>query len=119
MLSDPDRRFDVEARPPAKPATPPLKSRESDESIRTEFCDGPVLDDVSAPFSHSLTFPDAPEEEEEEEEEQQQQRPVSSSRQDLIERIKRGESPTWAPKSKVYLYFYVLMISPPLCDYGA
>ena len=99
MLSDPDRRFDVEARPPAKPATPPLKSRESDESIRTEFCDGPVLDDVSGPFSHSLSFPDAPD---------QQQRPVSSSRQDLIERIKRGESPTWVPKSKVYFYFYFL-----------
>ncbi|KAI1321533.1 hypothetical protein F5Y16DRAFT_388754 [Xylariaceae sp. FL0255] len=56
--------------------TPPR--RLSEESIRTEFCEGPLPDTPPdrATSDHSNTCTD---------------------RADLIERIKRGESPTWIP----------------------
>lgn len=61
-----------------------LSRRVSEESIRTELCEGPIPD--SPPKSS------APEE------------AVSnavSDRAELIERLKRGESPTWIPNRHV------------------
>lgn len=63
----------------------------SEESIRTEFCDGPV-------DSPTWIVPSQPEKD-----------PVgyneggtcTSDRAELMERIKRGESPTWVPKQAV------------------
>lgn len=69
----------------------PLSRRVSEESIRTDLCEGP-LPDVSQPRSPELR----PELE-----------PVTTStttsfdRADLIERLKRGESPTWIPTRRV------------------
>ena len=102
MLSDPDRRFDGQGtgtRQLTKPATPPppLRNRDSDESIRTEFCDGPLPEDLPSKPADSLNFPIFVE--------PQEERPVSQSRQDLIARIKRGENPTWAPSTKVISTF--------------
>ena len=98
MRSDPDRRFCQSPDwPPTKPTAPPLlRSRDSEESIRTEFCDGPLSDDAlpdqfslaDISFLKKATLSEG-------------QRPVVSSRQDLIKRIKRGESPAWAPARKV------------------
>lgn len=64
----------------------------SEKSIRTELCDGPVPDDPTwdkargvekdmMSYSHVGT--------------------CTSDRIELMERIKRGESPTWVPKQSV------------------
>ncbi|KAI9874592.1 MAG: hypothetical protein M1830_009584, partial [Pleopsidium flavum] len=61
--------------------------RPSEESIRTEFCDGPIPDGDTrgtSPVDHVMAaISDA--------------RMETSDRGELIERIKRGESPTWVP----------------------
>lgn len=61
-----------------------LRRRLSEESIRTELCEGPIPDTPPKPATP--------------------EQPVShavSDRAELIERIKRGESPTWAPNRHV------------------
>ena len=74
--------------------------RPSEESIRTEFCDGPVPDaddrgtlpvedDVAATTEAKLE---------------------TSDRAELIERIKRGESPTWIPSRTVS---HIVLSKPP------
>ncbi|KAI1739454.1 hypothetical protein F4680DRAFT_136678 [Xylaria scruposa] len=71
-----------------------LSRKLSEESIRTELCEGPVLD--SPPFP---SLPDLA---------QNQDRGDTSSpaactdRADLIERLKRGESPAWIPPHGYY-----------------
>lgn len=64
----------------------------SEESIRTEFCDGPelevptwiaALEDKAAAMAGN------------------ENGARTSDRAELIERIKRGESPTWVPNSAV------------------
>lgn len=60
--------------------------RLSEESIRTELCEGPLLDSPPRPE----TPPEAV------------SRAVSD-RAELIERLKRGESPTWVPNRHVCL----------------
>ena len=66
--------------------------RQSEESIRTQDCDGPLLD---APMIDSSAEPrqyindEYPKEN------------VCTDRAELIERIKRGESPTWVPNQAV------------------
>lgn len=63
----------------------------SDESIRTEFCEGPVPELAGWMTSESerdiTTYVEG--------------RTHTSDRAELIERIKRGESPTWVPKQPV------------------
>lgn len=63
----------------------------SEESIRTEFCDGPIPDaDTNgiSPVDHVMAaISDT--------------RLETSDRGELIERIKRGESPTWVPNATV------------------
>ena len=67
-----------------------IERRVSEESIRTEFCEGPIPDDVEAVSSEigSTERESGPGVE-------------TSDRQDLMERLKRGESPTWVPNRKV------------------
>ncbi|KAI0478636.1 hypothetical protein GGR56DRAFT_689554 [Xylariaceae sp. FL0804] len=68
-------------RQPAQPAQPPPHSaRHSEESIRTNLCEGPV--------SAEHVTPRTPE---------QDGSAACTDRAELIERLKRGESPTWIP----------------------
>lgn len=60
-----------------------LPRKLSEESIRTELCEGPVPD--SPPRSRTPEQEDI----------------TCSDRAELIERIKRGESPTWVPNRHV------------------
>lgn len=66
----------------------PLSRRASEESIRTELCEGP-LSDVPQPKSPELKP------------ELEMVATTTSDRADLIERLKRGESPTWIPTRRV------------------
>ncbi len=65
-----------------------LKRKVSEESIRTELCEGPIPDspkyesDVAV---NDLSFA----------------RDGTSNRTELIQRLKRGESPTWLQNRKV------------------
>ncbi|KAL1882817.1 hypothetical protein Daus18300_000455 [Diaporthe australafricana] len=66
-------------------ARPVLLSRQaSEESIRTDLCEGPVPDS-SEPSSPrpGLSLK------------------TTTDRTELIERLKRGESPTWSPKRRI------------------
>lgn len=63
--------------------SPPLARKLSEESIRTELCDGPVPDSP-APRTPERDISTA-----------------TSDRAELIERLKRGESPTWIPNRHV------------------
>ncbi|OTB05480.1 hypothetical protein M426DRAFT_319743 [Hypoxylon sp. CI-4A] len=56
-----------------------LRRKPSEESIRTEFCDGPIPE---SPMSITPERNDSTE---------------CSDRSEFIERLKRGESPTWMP----------------------
>ncbi|KAK3379991.1 hypothetical protein B0T24DRAFT_521318 [Lasiosphaeria ovina] len=65
----------------------PLSRRVSEESIRTELCEGPLLDSPPRkPTTPEQPLPSA-----------------VSDRAELIERLKRGESPTWVPNHHVRL----------------
>ncbi|KAK0629964.1 hypothetical protein B0T17DRAFT_489002 [Bombardia bombarda] len=66
----------------------PLSRRVSEESIRTELCEGPVPDSPPPHPPKSAT----PE---------QLLSNLVSDRTELIERLKRGESPTWVPNRHV------------------
>lgn len=80
--------LDVPKKQPSEPIPiPPLETlrktlsrRVSEESIRTELCEGPIPD--------SPPRPETPE---------QNGSNAVSDRAELIERLKRGESPTWIP----------------------
>lgn len=62
---------------------PTLARRLSEESIRTDLCEGPVPDSPK-PVPHDADV-----------------EAITSDRADLIERLKRGESPTWIPNRHV------------------
>lgn len=64
----------------------------SEESIRTEFCDGPIPD---APKEDGISQTGT------EGRASNNGEAVCSDRAELIERIKRGESPTWIPNQAV------------------
>jgi Domain of unknown function (DUF4210)/Chromosome segregation during meiosis len=88
--------------PPTKPTMSPLSTtppdenvitrRVSEESIRTELCEGPVLD---SPEDERIIPTRALE--------SNFKLPIhgTSDRVELIERLKRGESPTWLPNRNV------------------
>jgi hypothetical protein len=61
----------------------PLHRKCSEESIRTELCDGPVPDSPAPRTPEHNTSP------------------IISDRAELIERLKKGESPTWVPNRRV------------------
>ncbi|PNY23128.1 Uncharacterized protein TCAP_06933 [Tolypocladium capitatum] len=65
----------IEIEPPS-----PLLRRLSDDSLRTELCEGPVPDSPPRPSTPKS-----------------QDDGATSNRTELIERLKRGESPTWIP----------------------
>ena len=95
MFHDPDRPWDGprstnKAADIPQPIVALLERRTSEDSIRTEFCEGPVLDD-SKPASPKPN-PAA---------ESVAASVETSDRAELIERLKRGESPTWVPNRKV------------------
>ena len=96
IFNDPDLRLADAKRDPG-PAlgedSPSARMRRpSEDSIRTEFCDGPepemptwiaTLEDKAAAMANKDTGT------------------RTSDRAELIERIKRGESPTWVPNQAV------------------
>lgn len=96
IFQDPERRF----RQLAKPSEPSplnfLKSKVSEESARTEFCDGPIPD---APTWGMVENENTSRKKEEQS--CSQNGVHTSDRNELIERIKRGESPTWVPSQTV------------------
>lgn len=64
-----------------------LRYRPSEESIRTELCEGLLLPEEGAkPESLEAEDPCVT---------------TTSDRAELIERLKRGESPTWVPNRRV------------------
>lgn len=63
---------------------PTVLRRLSEESLRTELCEGPIPDSPRHSPSQK-TDNDG----------------TTSSREELIERLKRGESPTWIPSRHV------------------
>ena len=75
--------------------------RPSEESIRTEFCDGPILED-NAPHAPSSV---------QEVQGGTVDKMVIGDRGELIERIKRGESPTWVPSRTVSKEHFSLLLS--------
>jgi hypothetical protein len=81
---DPELEPEPEPKPPAIDRRPTLVHRLSEESIRTDLCEGPVPD--SPPASPGQRPDDEA---------------AISSRAELIERLKRGESPTWIPNRHV------------------
>lgn len=77
----------------------PLSRRISEESIRTELCEGPVLDTIPRP-----SFAQTPDDNLDDPCENKDNNPsptTCTDRADLIERLKRGESPTWVPHRHV------------------
>jgi hypothetical protein len=102
--------------PPIKPAkSPPLNSpldrdvitrKVSEESIRTELCEGPVPESPekgrgtpSRKLDTNFTFP----------------LHGTSDRVELIQRLKNGESPTWLPRNvRCILHSYFLLVLPEL-----
>lgn len=100
IFHDPDLRLiNAKETPKAKgdrASSPVVMRKPSEESIRTEFCDGPEpetpdwisgLEDKAAAMAECKE-PGA----------------RTSDRAELIERIKRGESPTWVPNPRVRLH---------------
>jgi len=80
-----------------EPRTPPqaefMRRKVSEESIRTELCEGPISDsppdhETSVPHDIEIEIPREPPQ-------------GISDRVELIERLKRGESPTWLPNRHV------------------
>jgi len=76
---------------PNSPAERHMLSRKSsEESIRTELCEGPLPDDPEDFIAAPEEILDLP-------------YPLNgtSNRVEFIERLKRGESPTWVPNPNV------------------
>lgn len=96
IFQDPDQRFFNVLVPSEPSSRQPIKAKSSEESIPTEFCDGPLPD--APPWETVEKEDDAPEEKE-----QSCSRGgvCTSDRNELMERIKRGESPTWIPSQTV------------------
>ncbi|MCJ1287983.1 hypothetical protein MMC26_007336 [Xylographa opegraphella] len=90
MLHGPDQQSEGLNQCWSRPDPDMIERRVSEESIRTEFCEGPIPDDVEelSPEIEST-------------EREAGLGVETSDRQDLIERLKRGESPTWVPNRKL------------------
>ena len=74
------------------PSPTPIMRRPSEESIRTEDCEGPILD---------TPMEEAPMEEEQAAGVGNNGEALCTDRAELIERLKRGESLTWVPNRAV------------------
>lgn len=88
-LDEPNGRS-VDSRDSSVLSQPPLSTirRLSEESLPTELCEGPVPD--------SPLQPPVPDDNDDVED-------MTSSREELIERLKKGESPLWVPERQVRL----------------
>jgi hypothetical protein len=73
-----------------------ISHRLSEESIRTELCDGPLPDSPPRPATPQEAVSRA-----------------VSDRAELIERLKRGESPTWIPNRHLESLFHQATASSP------
>jgi hypothetical protein len=87
----PPSRSDFETR--NLPQAEFMRRKVSEESIRTELCEGPISDsppdqESVAPYNAEIEVPKEPSY-------------GISDRVELIERLKRGESPTWLPNRHV------------------
>lgn len=92
IFADPERRLSTATKEPEPTQLSTMDRKLSEESIRTEFCDGPLPDTPPWDTSprqdkDSLT--------------ENMLETRTSNRAELIERIKRGESPTWVPNQAV------------------
>ncbi|KAL8751672.1 MAG: hypothetical protein Q9184_005999 [Pyrenodesmia sp. 2 TL-2023] len=92
IFQDPERFFPQVAKLSETVLLKSLKSKVSKKSVRTEFCDGPLSD--APPWAtvgnEDVGYKD-------EGRGCGQNGVCTSDRNELIERIKRGESPTWIP----------------------
>lgn len=94
--------------PPISPALHPRLERHhflrrlSDESIRTELCEGPISESPDIPHAG---FPKS------EANNGTVTSHETSDRGELIERLKRGVSPTWVSNRKVCVQGFLLLIS--------
>ena len=91
MFLDPDGEPHTIYRKHSPPEIAMIERKTSEESIRTEDCDGPLLDDMNDSQLHRNVA----------QEFKANENVETSDRAELIERIKRGESPTWVPNRKV------------------
>ncbi len=89
---DPDGQSSRPYRDEASPTFDFNMRRRSAASIRTEDCDGPIQDTL---------MEDRGSEEKQGSNEDGLGEALCSDRAELIERIKRGESPTWVPNEAV------------------
>ena len=81
---DHDRHLGQQPNLPLPLPTSPILRRLSEESLPTELCEGPVPDSPRRPTTPRIDDEAA-----------------ISCRAELIERLKRGESPTWIPNRHV------------------
>jgi hypothetical protein len=98
IFQDPDRRWETPSLPPPSSDPATVTHRVSEESIRTEFCEGPVPDDSLPSFGEAMTLPDYDSSDYSIEE--YRKRPTRD-RADLIERIKHSQPISWRPQSPV------------------
>lgn len=89
ILQDPDLHLLKDAQPEEFHQLDANLGRLSEESLRTEDCDGPV---AQAPMGDSPTQDGGI---------CSSGEAICSDRAELIERIKKGESPTWVPNQAV------------------
>lgn len=96
IFQDAEQCFFIATQPSEPCALSTVKPKYSDESIWTEFCDGPLPD---APISNTVENEGV--DSRKEEQSCNQGGVCTSDRNELMERIKRGESPTWIPSQTV------------------
>ena len=96
IFQEPDYILPKRVQASELPSRDIIMRRPSEESIRTEFCDGPLPD---TPLENTLETRDH---------RRREDSPgnngygvCTSDRIELMERIKRGESPTWVPSQTV------------------
>ncbi len=92
IFEDPERRLSTTTQEPEPTQLAIMNRKLSEESIRTEFCEGPLPDgppwDTSPGSDKDMLA-------------ENMGGARTSNRAELIERIKRGESPTWVPNQAV------------------
>lgn len=88
-LNQPNARsIDSEASPVSFRAPPSTLRRLSEESLPTELCEGPIPDSPQQTAASNDDDDDHMED-------------MTSSREELIERLKKGGSPIWIPNRHV------------------
>ena len=92
MLHDIDQSYNDFQKRSESGISDVIMRKPSEESIRTEFCDGPLFEESAVELVPPL---------QEDESLYRTERRETSDRAELIERIKRGEKPNWVPSRKV------------------